>query len=620
MGGAFLLQLQAGVHLDPPDPQGHLLRRHCSVEEALRGCPDDAMNFAFDRLAGSRARTTALLLSGIALAALCYWPGLPGPFLLDDHENLKQLGRNGFGIRSFSDWLEFVFGGNSGPLGRPVSLASFTVNAQSWPADPWPFKFTNLLIHLCNGTLVFLLARRIYAIAGIRHADRCAWLCAAFWMVHPLQVSTVLYVVQRMAELASLFTLAGVYAYVHGRVLVTASPLRGYAWIVGGIVGGGALAVLSKENGVLLPLFALTLEVTVLRHLPAPPAWRHAQAFLLRIPVLALIAYLALQSPHWLEAYQLRSFTPLERLGTQGQILLDYIYRISIPRLSGSGLFFDHYPIVDNAVMVALCWSGVGGLIITAIAMRRRYPLAAAAILWFFAGHLLESTILGLELYFEHRNYLPLFGPSLLVGLMLVSADRVRLAAAAGLVAIIALLTYAQTRVWGDERLAAKVWPHENPKSARAHQIAVIAWQKQRQFDRPIELMRSYAAQNPNDPTTRLQLIEVACVFDNPVDVYATNTIPLLYTGTYTYGALDALEHLIELRRRGACTGLTQKTLLRMIQALKDNPTVQALPSQLAYLTYVEAQARIAEESLLPAISTAEAPSSTPNADTATVD
>jgi len=553
------------------------------------------INQALRPLTEPHLRTTALLVFLIALLALSYWSGLSGPFLLDDEENLKPLAHQSLGIHGFGDWIEFVMGGRSGPLGRPVSLASFTLNAQTWPADPWPFKLTNLLIHLCNGVLVFLLSRRVYMLSGIEHANRCAWLCAAFWALHPLQVSTVLYVVQRMTELATFFTLAGLLAYVHGRKLAAASPLRGYVWMVGGIAVGGALAVLSKENGVLLPLFALTLEVTVLRQLPAPPGWRHAQALLLRIPALALVAYMAWQFPHWLAPYEIRAFTPLERLGTQGQVLLDYLFRIFVPRLSGSGLFFDHYPIVRSTLTVVACWSIISGLVLTAVLIRRRYAVAAAAILWFFAGHMLESTLLGLELYFEHRNYLPMFGPSLLVGLLLLRVDRIRAAAAIAIVALLALLTHAQARVWGNELLAATVWPRENPASARAHEVAVIALQRQRQFERALELMHDYAMRNPDDPTTRLQLIEVTCAFHEPVETYAQSTIPLLYTGKFTYGALDALEHIILLRHRGGCVDLSFHTLLRMIRALKENPTVQALPQLLIFIARIEAQARMVE-------------------------
>src|SRR3546814_2498510 len=96
-------------------------------------------------------------------------------------------------------------------------MASFLANAQDWPADPRPFKATNLLIHLLNTLLVFVLARQLLGLAKCDKPLIAATLCAALWALHPMQVSTVLYVVQRMTELAALFSLLGLICYVHGR-------------------------------------------------------------------------------------------------------------------------------------------------------------------------------------------------------------------------------------------------------------------------------------------------------------------------------------------------------------------------------------------------------------------
>ena len=87
-----------------------------------------------------------------------------------------------------------------------------------------------------------------------------AWLCA------PLLASTVLYVIQRMAQLATLFLLAGLLCYVMGRQRqVGGQPRRGLALLLGGFVVFWPLAVLSKENGLLFPLLALVVETFVFR-------------------------------------------------------------------------------------------------------------------------------------------------------------------------------------------------------------------------------------------------------------------------------------------------------------------------------------------------------------------
>ena len=119
------------------------------------------------------------LLATFSLTAICYWPSLDGPFLFDDIPNLEPIGERG-GLIAAEQYLEFIATPRSGPLGRPLSLASFTLNAKTWPADPRPFRITNLVIHLVNGFLIFLFARRVFSISQHRlTAEKLALMCAA---------------------------------------------------------------------------------------------------------------------------------------------------------------------------------------------------------------------------------------------------------------------------------------------------------------------------------------------------------------------------------------------------------------------------------------------------------
>src|SRR5690554_7999884 len=82
-----------------------------------------------------------------------YWSGLSGGFLFDDIPNLEALGSLG-GVINKETSLSFVFGGWSGPTGRPISLASFLLDDNTWPSyAPW-FKQTNLYIHILCGLLL----------------------------------------------------------------------------------------------------------------------------------------------------------------------------------------------------------------------------------------------------------------------------------------------------------------------------------------------------------------------------------------------------------------------------------------------------------------------------------
>src|SRR5690606_12375388 len=212
-----------------------------------------------------------VLCAIIGLSWVAYTPGLSGGFLFDDFANLPAVGAYG----SVDDWPTFwryLTSGSADPTGRPLSLLSFLIDARDWPADPHPFKRTNLLLHLLNGILLFVLLRQLG-----RQLQRpecqvsmAAALGSALWLLHPLLVSTTLYIVQREAMLPATFVLLGISGYVHGRSLVAQGRTSGALLAACSVMLGTAFAFLSKANGALLPLLAWVLEATVLARQPLP--------------------------------------------------------------------------------------------------------------------------------------------------------------------------------------------------------------------------------------------------------------------------------------------------------------------------------------------------------------
>lgn len=552
--------------------------------------------------AKGRIRSIAVrTLAGFVAAALtlavawAYWPGLTGPFLLDDSTNLASLGDNG-GVHDWHSALSFISENRSGPLHRPISMASFTANAQNWPADPRPFKATNLLIHLLNTLLVFLLARQLLGIAKCDRPLIAATLCAALWALHPMQVSTVLYVVQRMTELAALFSLLGLICYVHGRQLV-ARPMAAWAWMGVGIGFFGLLAVLSKESGVLLPLFALCLEATVLASLAKPPYWKPLGLLLLGAPALALGAYFVFEFPDFISGYQRRDFTMAERLLTQGRVMVDYLHHLAIPSFSSASVFHDGFTISTSLITpLSTLWSWllILGLLVTGAATHRKHPMLSLGVLWYFCGQLLESSIVPLELYFEHRNYLPSFGLAI-VASFYVARLTVRTPAVGALViaAFLSLelwITHQQTRIWGNESLAANLWPQEHPDSLRAQQFAARYWITQGDDAKAQANIESFAMLNPESATARLQAIELRCTLGH-ADEYAAASIENLRRGTFDRAGPDTLAAIQRLAGIGRCMSLQRETLMRIVDAYAENPTVRALRSQLGYVYFIKASA-----------------------------
>lgn len=429
-----------------------------------------------------RALLQALLLPVLLLAALCVlWPGVHGPFLFDDFPNLKNLTElnDHVSLRNIGVYTSLF----PGMLGRPLSALSFLLNDISWPSEPFGFKVTNLLIHLLNGVLVFGLARAIGRARGGGPAARAridlvALGCMAFWLLSPIQVSAVFLVVQRMTELAAIFAFAGLWAFV-SLASRARTPGRAIAAIAS-LGAGTGLSFLSKENGALVPLLALvtcwTLLAATLRELPA---WPKRILWLgMGLPSLAVLARMAkfgLDAPAGL--FPSRNFDLWERLMTEARVLVDYLALIVAPRLSSSSLYNDDYPISHGLLDPASTLPAIAFILlalVAAFALRKRVPVLSFGVLWYLAAHLMESTVIGLEIYFEHRNYVPLFGLAygVAAGAFALKGHfrrPVLLGLGAWLV-LAATVTHLQARAWGDEARLTLFWHAEHPNSLRAQQ------------------------------------------------------------------------------------------------------------------------------------------------------
>ena len=422
--------------------------------------------------------TFSLLLFGVGITLGCYWAGLDSAFLFDDVPNMNTIGRYAH-LGSWRDLALYLLDGNSGALGRPLSLASFYLNDQTWQGmNRADFKYTNLMIHLLNGVLIFWLCERLLRYLPME--DKwLRWLpplASIAWLLHPIHINTVLYAVQRMTELSTLFTLTGLLCYLQGREKLATQPKQAWLWL---LCGGGLsvlFALLSKENGILTVVYVLVIEYVLIRpHGHSTPKPLTTLLLWCAWLPLALLGIMLLKWG-WVDQTS-RPFTTVERLLTESRILWDYLYHILIPHFNGNSLLHDDIEISRSLIsplttLPALL--GILGLGFGAWLVRKRLPILSFAIFWFFAGHLLESTTIALELYFEHRNYLPLFGILFaLVYYTLYGAQQtlklrhtlpIALAIYLGLMAI---STYHIAQRWTDSTQLVISWLEEHPDSQR---------------------------------------------------------------------------------------------------------------------------------------------------------
>ena len=134
------------------------------------------------------------------------------------------------------------------------------------------FKTVNLVIHIINAVLVAfliaLLARRRSALPSSDTPSQGTiirfWLpvlVALIWALHPIQLTSVLYVVQRMTSMAAMFVLLGLIVFVVGRSRLARHKRFGLTLMALGVLGGTLLGIACKESAVLMPLFAALLEL-----------------------------------------------------------------------------------------------------------------------------------------------------------------------------------------------------------------------------------------------------------------------------------------------------------------------------------------------------------------------
>ncbi|MCC7410823.1 MAG: tetratricopeptide repeat protein, partial [Gammaproteobacteria bacterium] len=373
------------------------------------------------------------------------------------------------------------------PLGRPIAMMSFALNHAASGFSPTAYKITNLAIHAVNALLVYLIALRLFAspaLAGrvpVPARQPVAVLGAAAWAVHPLNLTAVLYIVQRMTSLSASFTLAGVLWYLVWRQRY---QLRGGspAMLLGGLLLWTALAAMTKENGALLPVFAALCELVLYR--PAETDRRQRRVldtFFALVVLLPALAFLALPwlAPDWLAGqYQLRSFTPGERVLTEARVLWFYTGLLLAPHYARFAIFHDDFPIstaLTSPPTTLLAVLGIAFAVVLAWRWRARAPLAALAVGWFFAAHALESTFLGLELVHEHRNYVAIVVPVLaLVCCGWVSAGRLARHRRAlrlllcGWLLLLGMTTWVRSQQWSDPVTLALAGVQHHPDSYRS--------------------------------------------------------------------------------------------------------------------------------------------------------
>lgn len=468
----------------------------------MTGGPDTHRRFGWLQ----RAALAAALLIAVGLA---YHAAPANGFHFDDSDNIL---RHAAIHLTEPSWQALYRAATEGFLPRrAIPNLSFAIDWWRGDGSPQAFQITNVIVHAVTALAVLCLLQTVLSLGGT--APGTAWIAAtlatALWALHPIQVQAVTYIVQRMTALAALFMLIAVIAYIRAR-----RDRRVLPWMPLALVSSVA-ACLSKENAYVLPLLFLLAEYTLCRP-PGLAARTTLDKALLALPG-AIAAYVALDlallhGPVWdfiAPGYAHRDFTLTERLLTQprviffhlGQILLPLPTRFSIEHdLALSRSLLEPWTTLPAlAGLVAWILAGVW------LSLRERYATAGFFVLWIPATLAIESSIVPLEMIFEHRMYLPSVGLAGLAALairrlMQRGAGRPALGVGLLLAALLLTATIARVPAWRSSVTLYEQAVRTAPGLPRAwanlatayagedrHREAIAA------YDRAIELDPGYA-------------------------------------------------------------------------------------------------------------------------------
>lgn len=521
-----------------------------------------------------------LLVLAMLLCLLLYWPGLDGPLVFDSAAKLSILSylKN----PDTSLWWVMERGYPTGFIGRPLSMLSFIGNYYlSNDINIWAMKFTNLLLHCLTGAAVYLLVKRLLQLAsyGPVQAGWMALAVSALWLLSPLQVSTTLYVIQRMAQLATLLSLLSLYAYLSFRTRI--QQQRPYALALLLTLALWLAAILCKENGLLVPLYVVLIEVILLNG----SGWRFAgnikaiRYSLLALMVLAGIVLLPVAAQ--LFDYSTRDFSLAERLLTECRVIFDYLQQLLLPAHIEFGLYQDDYrlsrSLFDDTLPVIplLLLSATVLLCVLPV-----HPPSAAirfGLSFFLAAHVMESTLVPLELYFEHRNYLPAVGLYMaLVCALMKLTDRGVSPRLPGLlllvyIAYFSAMTGFRSQLWSDQRALIESALRYHPQSIRAKSDYAQLLLIDGKFTENIRLMDEIIAlEKENKAASHIQKFYSYCLFNKKLPSPALEQFERDLSPQRMFETSNALKNYLQLYKKNRCQSIDIRQFTDLLFAWMD--------------------------------------------------
>ena len=335
-----------------------------------------------------------------------------GDWHFDDFPNIVKNSHIQIKSLSLPELKQSITGIYQDRLLRPFSYASFALNYYVGGLNVFGFHLVNFFIHYLSSVFLFLFIFNTLKLPLCKNqyeniAYPVALLATVLWSVHPVFVTSVSYIVQRMTSMAGLFYIMSMYFYLKGRMSKTKGKSIGF-FIFCALAGMASL--LTKENAVMLPFSILLFDLLLIQGATKENIKRFLKILIAPLLLFIIVGFLYTGGfSNAFSGYAGRDFTMYERLLTEPRVIIFYLSLLFYPIHSRLTLLYD----IDISHSLLQPWTTLPAILLilfiiaTAIYLCRKRPLMSFCILFFFLNHIIEGTVIPLELIYEHRNYLP---------------------------------------------------------------------------------------------------------------------------------------------------------------------------------------------------------------------
>jgi len=436
---------------------------------------------------------------------LIYSNTLGSPFVFDDVHVIPDNPNIRLTNLTLKEMTRAAFDGPS--IYRPVPKLSFALNYYFHQNNVLGYHLVNIFIHITTGILLYLFSQMTLGLLSqpSRHKfpKWIPFFTALIWMVHPIQTQSVTYMVQRMNSMAAMFYILSLLLYGKARCAEDGTEKK---ILFTGCIISGLFSLGSKEIAATLPVFIFLYEWYFFQGLNRAWLKRHLLPLAGLLLILIIVSFLYLGSnplDKLLADYKTYPFNLIQRVLTELRVVIYYISLLILPHPSRLNIDYDfsisqsllHPPTTLLSLLL------IAGFMAFAIYNSKKRLLLSFAILWFFGNLVIESSVIGLDIIFEHRVYLP----SMLVSLMVVTLIFRHIKPkwiGVGILCVVAILfsfwTYERNGVWRDDLTLWADCTNKSPKKPRPHTNLGVALYQRGKTKKAMDQYEEALRLNPN--------------------------------------------------------------------------------------------------------------------------